>query len=187
MNGDIKSVIESIGRLEIKKGIDEIKNNFLKLPREELNIYLSSLKKINAISSKITNLDLKNHEIQKSILIYLAMHGLVHNDDELDSKLKTLEIIKTLEENIQDKILKGYLISGLSILKIDDKDILYYKKLIIKAFHDNGGFEPDLWGVKIKWEMFKDFIKNINHKEIERLKNKYNKITLDDLVMLSNL
>jgi hypothetical protein len=187
MNAEVKSLIENINRLEIKKGIEEIKNNFLKLPKEELNLYLDSLKKINVVSSKITNLDLKNAELQKSILIYLAIHGLLHNDDELDSKLKTFEIIKTLDDCIQDKILKGYLLSGLAILKIDDRDILYYKKLIIKAFHDNGGFEPDLWGVKINWDAFKDLIKGINKDVIEKFRKKYNKITLDELIMISNL
>jgi hypothetical protein len=187
MNADVKSLIENIDRLEIKKSIEEMKKKFLSLPREELNLYINALKKANVVSSKITNLDLKNDELQKAILIYLAIHGLLHQDDELISKLKTFELIKTLDDHIRDRILKGYLVSGLAILKIDEEDILYYKKLIIKAFHDNGGFEPDIWGVKVKWEAFEDLIKSLNEEKIEKFKKKYNKITLDELTMISNL
>ncbi|MEM5782691.1 MAG: hypothetical protein QXD43_05910 [Candidatus Aenigmatarchaeota archaeon] len=183
----VKNIIEIIRQIDIDKGIEEIKKNFYKIPKEELGLYLSSLKNIYLITPKITNLDIKNHDLQKSILIYLAIHGLTHSDNEFDSKLKTFDIIKTLEEEVKDKILKGYIISGIAIFKFNEADILYYKKLIIKDFHDKGGFEPHLWGVKVNWNLFQDILKTFKKEKLEILKEKYNKITWNYFVMLSSL
>ncbi|MCS7183841.1 MAG: hypothetical protein NZ866_00640, partial [Patescibacteria group bacterium] len=101
-----------------------------------------------------------------------------------ETKISTLNLIKNLDNNYQDKILIIYLLSGIYFLKFNIiHPIINLKKILLKYYHDIGGFEVNTWGLKIKIDLFKELI---NRKDIKKILSSNKKeIKWQDFYMLS--
>lgn len=187
---DRSQILEKIEQIKIPDvNLEKLKEHFSKLTSKEIEVALDLFKNLDFYKLKIENLDLQNEEIIKSILLNLALKNEIKNIFEDDKKVE-VELLKTLnslDAEIKNKAIKAYITKGIHILKINNYDEFKYKILILKHFHDLGGFEIGLWGVKINFELFLNLINDIDDKLIDKLIRKKEILTRDSFIMLRNL
>lgn len=154
--------------------------NLKNIPAEELKIFLSSFNLLDKIWAKIDFRilgSLNKDELKKWSIIYVIIHDLFH--EEINNKqnynLSQLEIYSTIpifiqlketinSENYQ-KFIYAYFSLGLGALKINHRlENLISEKIILGEFSSIGGLENDLWGVKLKTELFDYALKTILNK-----------------------
>lgn len=152
-------------------------SNFNAIPQEELAIISKSFSFLDKTLAKfdILRTGLNKNEIQKWSLIYLALHNLLHQENNEVNDLTKLEIYSTapiflyaqnlLEKNEQEKLIYAYFILGSNSLKIDHSlPHLISEKLILGEFIAFGGIEESLWGYKLKTDLMLQISQNILEK-----------------------
>ncbi len=168
----------------------KLKEYFNKLTPQEIEVSLDFLKNLDFYRFKIENFEISNEESMKNLFLVLALKNEIKNNFEEPKKVEVelLKAINSLEEETKYKTVKIYLSKGIHILKSNIDDIEFkYKKIILKHFHDLGGFENSIWGIKINYDLFLDLTKNIDYSLVEKLENKIKVVNKDSFIMLINL
>lgn len=170
---NLEKILNNYPKLE---KIVELKN----IPAEELKTFLNSF---NLLDKILANIDfrvlnnLNKDELKKWSIIYIITHDLFH--EEVNNKhnyiLPQLEIYSTIpiffqlkeivsSDNYQ-KFIYSYFSLGLCALEINHRlENLISEKIILGEFSSIGGLETDLWGVKLKTELFDYALKTVLHK-----------------------
>lgn len=153
--------------------IVELKN----IPAEELKTFLTSFSMLDKILTKIDFRilnSLNKDELKKWLVIYIITHDLFHGEinNNQNYNLAQLEVYSTipiffqLKEIINpddyQKIVYSYFSLGLCAFEINHRlENLISEKIILGEFSSIGGLEIDLWGVKLKTELFDYALKTI--------------------------
>jgi len=185
---DTREILEKTKTIEIAKpeSVERIKEMFNLLHPLEVDVVLDFLKKLGFYKIKIENFDLTDEEAYKQSLINLAIKNKIK---EIESDLKKIELkyLSTLKQLGENNI-KIYLLHNLhSLTKDTEIEELKYGKMILKYFHDLGGFSFGLWGIKINYESFKEVLEKLNEELLEKLENKIRSLNKDEFIMISNL
>ena len=176
--------------------LTRLRNLFSKLTSKEIEVFLDLLNNLDIYKIKIENLNLEDENLKKYLLINLALinESKTENSDIKSVELNIINSLKSssITEEERQNIFKGYIVKGFHVLFLEDKknkifDEFKYKKLVLKYFHDIGGFQPGIWGVNINFDVFNEFINNIDDKTLEKLENKNKIVTIDDFIMLREL
>jgi len=174
--------------------LNKLKETFSNLSSTEVGVVFDLLKDIDFYRFKIENLNLEENEIGKFLLINLALRNELKSENIEPKNLEVLVIksLDALESRLKEKILTTYFLKGLHILKREEfyeKEYTEakYKKFVLKYFHDIGGFQPGLWGIKINYDLYEKFIKEINEKILEKLESKNRILTRSEFIMLQTL
>lgn len=184
---EIKKIIESnsFQPYNLKK-----ESMFDSIPAEELSLFLESFSLFDKILSKldISKINLNKNEIQKWSLIYLALHNLLHKENNITNDLTKLEIYSTtpifiqtkdlIDKNDYQKLVYSYFILSSASLKINHSSPhLISEKLILGEFYAFGGIEQSIWGYQLKTDLIFQIAQNIlektNKDRINLLINKY--------------
>lgn len=189
MNGmQLFEKIKVINPLDINS--NKLREYFAHLTPQEIEVALDFLKNLDFYKLKIENFDLSNEEAAKNLLLTLALRNEIKKNFEELKKLEVefLKTVDSLDGEIKNKIIMAYLSNGVHLVRIDKNiEEFKYKKIVLKHFHDLGGFEAGIWGIKINYELFLALIKEIDFSLIEKLERKTNVLTKDSFVMLANL
>ncbi|GIW65784.1 MAG: hypothetical protein KatS3mg094_303 [Candidatus Parcubacteria bacterium] len=156
--------------------------------KDEISAYLKFSNNFNNLDGIFSNIQLNQENIKKNVLLYLLIRNLVnsnndHNFSLINNKIKTLKLIKELNFNYQENILKTYVLSGIYFIKENiDHPFINFKKSLLKYFHDSGGFDIDVWGVNIKINIL---IELIDRNDLEIILNKNKNIDWQQFYMLT--
>ncbi|MFZ8847955.1 MAG: hypothetical protein ACO2O4_01815 [Minisyncoccia bacterium] len=178
-------ILEKTEELIKEKNIEKLKNEFLNIPPNELEVCLDFIKNLDYIFSVIENVDLDEETIKKNLIIYLAIYNLARSvvKDEIQVKLKALELIKELDPNIKENVKKVFILLG-TYLILQEKIFPSFKVdiLIMKHFDEMGIFEIGIWGIKVKWEQALNILETIDEALIEKLNKRYKNLNKDSFL-----
>ncbi len=184
-------ILERLEKLNIEK-IDQerLKNFFSNLTSEEIEVILDLVKNLDFYKIRIENLDIDDEELKKNLIVNLAFRNEAKSISKelIEVERNLLKTINTLPSEIKRKISIAYILKGLHILNLNkNQEIFKYKKIILKYFHDLGGFKTGLWGIKIDYDLFENIIENINEDLIRKLEAKNRVLNKEEFIMLRNL
>ncbi len=187
------------GVYKISDNLDKFKNYFDRAPEEEIRAYIQSFDKINWAIARFENIKIDLTELKKSILIYLGLHNFAHalnqknnaDAEELEATKYSFDLLTKLDQTNQENIKTGYLISGLSLIKsFHQENFSLPERIVIKDFHDRGGFNPTVWGVQINWPLLDKSIAKLGRleqSEFEKEAARHKATTWETLLALSRL
>jgi len=192
-------VLDLEQRVMAKPDLKQLTEYFTATPAKELAAYIYALNQAPSLALHFENILLSKTELQKSILIYLGIHNLAHNitteTDEATNELLATQLgfngLKEVEQTRQDKILIGYLFSGLVLIKnFHQETFALPEKIVIKHCHDNGGFSPSIWGVKFDLDLLKKSIEKLaklERNQFNHVIKNHQSIDWASLLMLAHL
>ena len=183
-------LIETANKIVQELNTDKLKVMFGNIPSKEMEVYLDFIKNLEYLHLRIENIELENEELKKYFIIYLSLYNLaraaIENFDEI--QFKTLELIKELEGNLKNNVLKAYILFNIYLI-LQDKLTTSYKlpRLILKYADEMGGFEISMWGIKAKWDLLFEIFNKISKEDISRFEKKYKNLTKDSFLSFLNL
>lgn len=184
-------ILEKIGKLDIEKiDINRLKDYFNNITSEEIEVVLDLIKNLDFYKIRIENIDLNDDELKRYLIGNLAFRNEIKSNFKELIKIETslLKTINTLPNDIKRKISLAYILKGIHILNLDKKEEIFkYKKITLKHFHDLGGFQTSLWGIKINYPVFDEILKNINEESFKKLESKNKILTKNEFLMIKYL
>ena len=178
-------ILEKTEELIKEKNLEKLRDEFLNIPPNELEVCLDFIKNLDYIFSVIENVDLDEETIKKNLIIYLAIYNLARSvvKDEIQVKLKALELIKELGPNIKENVKKVFILLG-TYLILQEKIFSSFKVdiLIMKHFDEMGIFEIGIWGIKVKWDQALNILETIDGALIEKLNKRYKNLNKDSFL-----
>lgn len=184
-------ILEKLEKFNFEK-IDQdiLKKFFANITPEETEVVLDLIKNLDLYRLKLENLDLNNERIKKGLIANLGIVNEIKSNLQETIKIEynLLKTIDNLVSDIKKEIIIAYILIGVHILNLDkNHEIFKYKKLILKYFHELGGFKIGLWGVNIDFNLFENIIKNIDEKLLKTLEEKNKSIGKENFIMINNL
>lgn len=182
-----------------KPDLERLTKCFTATATAEVAAYVYALNQAPALALHFENVSITKTELQKAILTYLGIHNLAHAStsdadaaiNEINATKLTFSGLNVIETARRDKILLGYLFSGLVLVKnFHQAEFSLPEKIIIKDYHDSGGFSPSLWGVRFDLDLLEKSIRKLiqldGHKLTQALKD-HQQIDWATLSMLAHL
>lgn len=192
----LKEIIEKIEDIPSIKDVGDFSIFYRNLPDKKASLYLMSFQKLRNAVCLGESYDLGKKEIEKGALMFLAALNILFQEnpgnDELRNIMETLRHIHTLgQEELRNKILLGFLCVGITLFKnfAHELDVLS-EKIIIGEFHNIGGFQPDMWGVSVNFDLFPDLInslKGLSEIKLSKLRAYYKYLRVEEFSMIPKL